>query len=226
MLLATRGGLAPSASELLRSLGVKSAVLIGGENSLSSNVEADLKSAGVESVERVAGNDRVETSVKVKEKYFAGVTTALYASGWSFPDALAASSAGALLGAPVLLAGNAYSVDAQFTTTFLVGGTNALPEPANSTVQPESQEATGSIHPSNCLSRLCQVNGGLRGVAYASGWSFPDALSAVNLAKLGVGLLLASDGKPAGAERVLGNVADGPVYVVGALGSVANRFAS
>lgn len=85
MLLATRGGLAPSASELLRSLGVKSAVLIGGENSLSSNVEADLKSAGVESVERVAGNDRVETSVKVKEKYFAGVTTALYASGWSFP---------------------------------------------------------------------------------------------------------------------------------------------
>lgn len=73
----------------------------------------------------------------------------------------------------MLLAGNAYSVDAQFTTTFLVGGTNALPEPANST---GATRIAGSDRLDTSVKLLEQVvprvNGGLRGVAYASGWSF------------------------------------------------------
>ncbi|WP_316477192.1 cell wall-binding repeat-containing protein [Clostridioides difficile] len=53
-------------SELKR-LGVKNVFLVGGSNALGVNVENELKSEKI-TVERIFGNDRYETSLKLAEK--------------------------------------------------------------------------------------------------------------------------------------------------------------
>lgn len=51
----------------LKRLGVKNVYLIGGINALSQDIEKELKLEGI-SFERISGNDRYDTSVKLAEK--------------------------------------------------------------------------------------------------------------------------------------------------------------
>lgn len=52
---------------------------------------------------RLAGSDRYTTAISVASKYEPGVPAVFVATGRNFPDALSASAAAALLGAPLLL---------------------------------------------------------------------------------------------------------------------------
>ncbi|MBS5964686.1 MAG: cell wall-binding repeat-containing protein [Finegoldia magna] len=107
----------------------KNIYIVGGETALSSNIEESVKSVVNDiNIERLKGNDRYETSVKVMEKTkeFVDAEYLLIASGKNFPDALSATSFMADHKALMVLSdGNSYpKSDLQ---EIAIGGVNQLP---------------------------------------------------------------------------------------------------
>lgn len=82
-------------SDEIAKLKPKNMYIVGGETALSSNIEESVKSVVNDiNIERLKGNNRYETSVKVMEKTkeFVDAEYLLIASGKNFPDALSATS--------------------------------------------------------------------------------------------------------------------------------------
>ena len=77
---------------------IKEAILVGGNAAVGKDVEKLFKN-----VERVAGENRYETSKKVAERFFANSDSILVASGEEFADSLSASYYAASKNAPVLI---------------------------------------------------------------------------------------------------------------------------
>ncbi len=73
--------------------------IIGGENSVSKSLEKDLPKI----IERIAGKDRYETSVKIAEKLFPNSKSAFLASGEVFADSLVVNTVAAMKNTPVIL---------------------------------------------------------------------------------------------------------------------------
>lgn len=87
------------AAEIAR-LEAPSVTLLGGEQAISSDVQAALG----ENVSRVAGADRFETAAQVARTAFpAGANTVFVATGADFADALAGVPVAATSGGPILL---------------------------------------------------------------------------------------------------------------------------
>lgn len=116
-------------SDEIAKLKPKNIYIVGGETVLSSNIEESVKSVVNDiNIERLKGNDRYETSVKVMEKTkeFVDAEYLLIASGKNFPDALSATSFMADHKALMVLSdGNSYpKSDLQ---EIAIGGVNQLP---------------------------------------------------------------------------------------------------
>lgn len=116
-------------SDEIAKLKPKNIYIVGGETALSSNIEESVKSVVNDiNIERLKGNDRYETSVKVMEKTkeFVDAEYLLIASGKNFPDALSATSFMADHKALMILSdGNSYpKSDLQ---EIAIGGVNQLP---------------------------------------------------------------------------------------------------
>lgn len=89
----------------LNRLKASEVLILGGESSISSNVENQLKGLKLK-VERLAGNDRYDTSTKVAELVFeksGNNRQAVIASGENFPDALAIAPLAGKMNTPILL---------------------------------------------------------------------------------------------------------------------------
>ncbi|WP_440711608.1 cell wall-binding repeat-containing protein [Herbiconiux sp. YIM B11900] len=83
------GGLGAADAETLSvfgRLGTTTLVISGGPNSVSTGVEASLRT--VATVTRVGGADRFEASVNINKASFGTATTAYLATGLNYPDAL------------------------------------------------------------------------------------------------------------------------------------------
>ncbi len=105
LLLTRRHGLPAVTAEEVRRLGATRAVVLGGPNVVSPEVEDHLRRL-VGTVERWAGADRAATSAVIAERAFgSGAPVAFLATGADAADALAAGPVAALRGGPVLLAG-------------------------------------------------------------------------------------------------------------------------
>ncbi|MBQ1522587.1 MAG: cell wall-binding repeat-containing protein, partial [Erysipelotrichaceae bacterium] len=76
-------------------------IILGGEKAVSSDIEKRLKAYG--SVERIAGADRFETSVRIAEKLFTAPKCAVLAFSNDFPDGLCGGPLAQMLKAPVIL---------------------------------------------------------------------------------------------------------------------------
>ena len=89
--------------DVLRSLGITAAKIVGGPAAVSSGIESSLKSNGVVAT-RLAGSDRYETSLVVNQDTFGPTTTSVFiATGEAFPDALAGAAAAGKLGHPLFV---------------------------------------------------------------------------------------------------------------------------
>ncbi len=110
ILLTPSDHLHPAALAAMRQMGVTTVALVGGTSALSPQVETELRDAGMQTV-RYAGADRFDTAYQVFASCsfecvygpLEGKRTALVASGYSFPDALAAAPIAYRLPLPVLL---------------------------------------------------------------------------------------------------------------------------
>lgn len=124
VLATQRDALDSRVAEAIKRQSVTKVVLVGGQAALSPAVENSLKAAGV-SVERIAGQDRYETALKIADAVIAakggatgagqtangtvlgaageGSVPVFLATGTNFADAMAAGSAAAARGGVVLL---------------------------------------------------------------------------------------------------------------------------
>lgn len=86
---------------LLDDLGTTDITILGGPTTVSTGIQSQLTTLGF-TVERLAGVDRFETSLLINQDAFAGPSQyALLSTGLNFPDALAGSSLGAKVDAPL-----------------------------------------------------------------------------------------------------------------------------
>lgn len=91
-----------SVKKYLMVAGYPNILIVGGEASVSEDIENELKNLDFE-VERTKGKNRYETSSKIAEKYIQDSKKVVLASGEDFPDALAGGVFAAKGKAPIML---------------------------------------------------------------------------------------------------------------------------
>lgn len=136
MLVAGAGSTAGAATTaLMQRLGVSSVRIAGGVGAVSARVESSLRAAsGVTSVVRLAGADRYTTSSAINRSAFTSASSAYFAVGTNFADALAGAALAGRDGGPLYVV-PASCVPADViadlktrgtTRRVLLGGTGAL----------------------------------------------------------------------------------------------------
>ena len=85
--------------QALKDSKIKKCYIIGGENSVSKSLEKELPQV----IERIAGNDRYETSLKIADKFYKDAQGAYLASGEVFADSLAINPIAAKFDVPLIL---------------------------------------------------------------------------------------------------------------------------
>ncbi|WP_101772245.1 cell wall-binding repeat-containing protein [Peptostreptococcus faecalis] len=171
--------------ERLRDIGIKKISIVGGKNSVDRIVEKKLKENF--NVERISGKDRYETSLKLIEDNInqdIGI-----ASGSKFPDAL---TAGAFLGIKnmsLLLVDGANEKNGSnfFNVKYTFGGESTIKESKGKRISGVDRYETAEKISKNLETYDT--------VILASGKKFPDALSAVPLAKKLNAPILLTDGE-------------------------------
>ncbi|QCR18551.1 cell wall-binding repeat-containing protein [Agrococcus sp. SGAir0287] len=171
-------------------------VIVGGTGAISASVETEMEDLA-ETVDRISGADRYETSRLIAEYAFGeGAGSAFIATGRSFPDALTAGAAGGAIGAPVLLVdGLSADLDAAtgatldglgVTSTLVAGGTAAVSNGIYADLINDARSPQRLSGSDRFLTGV-YVNQAIfgppvSGMYIASGLNFPDALSASALA--------------------------------------------
>ncbi|OXZ34561.1 cell wall-binding repeat-containing protein [Finegoldia magna] len=85
--------------QALKNTKIKKCYIVGGENSVSKSLEKELPQV----IERIAGNDRYETSLKIADKFYKDAQGAYLASGEVFADSLAINPIAARFDVPLIL---------------------------------------------------------------------------------------------------------------------------
>ena len=175
--------------------------LLGGDAAISAVVADQVRALGF-SIERHAGPTRYDTAAAVSNQ-LPTYTSAVVASGTSFPDALAAASPAALHGQPILLTDRddlptaTRRAIAGLESVTVLGGQAAVTDEVVAAVD----EVTGSVRQIAGADRfgtavkILQTYGlDTNIMGLASGRDFPDALvGALDSARHGAGLLLTNE---------------------------------
>jgi putative cell wall-binding protein len=196
LLLTPSDRLLPVIEDEIERLSPKKIVVVGGPNSVSPAVFAQLKTLAGESAVRIDGADRFEVSRAVIDYAFgeSGAPFAYVATGSNFPDALSASAAGGSFGAPVLLVnGAAAEADAATKATLMglgVASVKIAGGPAS--VSPGIESSLASVAPVTRLAGADRFEASISinkdaftratDVFVATGLTFPDALAGAALA--------------------------------------------
>lgn len=141
--------------------------------------------------ERVAGKNRIDTSVKLSKKYYKKAETVILVNGYNYPDALVSSSLSSAMDAPILLVGKS-NIDAEVVKEIerlgakkvvIIGGEASISEKAikdsniNTNIERlngrDRFETSSLIH--DKLDKLGKIN---KTAILVSGENYPDALSA------------------------------------------------
>ncbi len=210
LLLTPTDEVAPAVADEIERLGATTAILLGGEAALSSEVASDLEAMDV-TVERVGGANRFATAALIAERlgYSSEVLVTEGANpdprrGW--PDALSAAAMGSGLGEPILLATRdslpQETADAISSTqdVTVIGGPAAVSDEVLTALEPLADDVRRIAGPDRyATSAAVATEALLRGldptvVWVATGLDFPDGLAAGAAAGSDRGILLLVDG--------------------------------
>ncbi len=172
-------------------LGIYPADRIGNDGELYSFKVSD------EVVKRIYGESRIETSIKLSQAAFPeGSDTIVLATGYDFPDALAAAPLAYAYNAPLLLTKPSYLTDSLIeeiwrlgaSKAIIIGGTLAI----SSNVESELQNLGLGIErisgknrfetAQKIADKLRVKNGSPQKVIIATGYNYPDALASSSYA--------------------------------------------
>ena len=153
LLLSAAAALPGSVGDEVARLGVTRAILVGGTSALSDKVASDLRSRGVQTVDRLAGANRYDTGLLVAREMGPPRSVAVIASGEgaSLADALGAGGPAAATGRPILLVTRdtiplptrQALTELGTTSTVVVGGTAAISD-ANAAQLPNPRRVSGA----------------------------------------------------------------------------------
>lgn len=169
--------------EIIR-LGAKKVIILGGNASISQNIESQLDELGLE-IERIGGKTRYETAAKIAENLPSN--QAILANGKNFPDALAVSPYAAKNGIPILLTAteslnsSTKAALADKESTIIVGGVGAVSEKAANAV-PNPTRYSGPTRYDTAKAIALNLPLGNQKAMIVSGQKFPDALAGSVLA--------------------------------------------
>lgn len=237
-----------TAAEIDR-LKVKNAVILGGTNAVSEDVEKALKDKGV-SVERVFGKTRYSTATQIANKLNEEPEDVFLAYGLDFADALSASAAAAVKGAPIVYINKngalnadtkAYleSIKGKVKNAYVIGGSAVVSDDVmNQAAQALGIEKAERISGANRYATGAAVNEKFGDVltgeviCAATGTDFPDALAGGVYAAMNKAALVLVNGKAAvptlTAEQkdYLYSKNAGTIAVFGGTGAVSDDYAA
>jgi putative cell wall-binding protein len=192
LLLTTKSSIPASVTTEIQRLKPSKIVVVGGPDTVSNSVLAQLDGLATGDAIRVSGDTRYATSRAIVDYAFGsdGASLAYVATGANFPDALSASAAGGKLGAPVILVnGVASSVDAATTSLLtdlgvddvkIAGGTTSvvpgIETALRSTVATVSRVAGETRFDTSVSINRDAFTTSTRAFL-ATGYNFPDALA-------------------------------------------------
>ena len=131
-------GVNGTSADYITKSGVNKAVMVGGTGVVKPDVEAKLQQLGL-TTDRVAGENRFETSAEIYKKYKSVFTgdSALMATGMAFPDALGGGALGGKIKSPLLLVNGTGATSSSVKSAFadrspknvyVLGGTSVVTE--------------------------------------------------------------------------------------------------
>lgn len=114
---------------------IKEVNIVSGTGVIPTSVETELKTLGIETVNRYAGKDRFETSLEIAKKFYPNAKRAAVANGFVFADALSGSLYAYKAEMPILLIGkdyiptdtSTYLKSKDLSNIFLYGGEATVP---------------------------------------------------------------------------------------------------
>ncbi len=193
-------------------LKVKNAVILGGTGAVSESAEKALKGKGI-TTKRVFGQSRFSTAAEIAKELNAEPQELFLVYGLDFADALSASTAAAVKGAPIIYLTKdgemnadtkAYlgSVKGKVKNAYVIGGEGVISDSMmNSTVSAlgieKAERLSGKNRYLTCLEVNKKFADVLTGsmVCAATGADFPDALAGGVYAALNKAPLLLVNGK-------------------------------
>lgn len=101
VLMSHKTNLPNEIKDILKEIQPSKIFIIGGEGSINSSIENELKLN--DSIERIKGNNRYETSLNVCKYFDLNSSYAIVANGENFPDALSGSALATKLNVPIIL---------------------------------------------------------------------------------------------------------------------------
>ncbi len=178
----------------LSSLGTKNAFIIGGTGVIPQTIEDLIKSKGI-STNRIFGNDRYATSLKIAEQVeekLGTITEAVLANGSdeSFADALSISSIAAYRGMPILLTKKdnlpdgvtSFLSSKEIKNTFIIGGNGVISDSVKNLI-PNSKVLSGNDRYSTNVAVMKAFSDlSFNKVYIATGKGYADALAGSVLA--------------------------------------------
>ncbi|MFC0904962.1 cell wall-binding repeat-containing protein [Clostridium sp. MT-14] len=137
ILLTAGNSLNQNALNQLKDLNVNHVIVVGGTGVVPESVLNEIKAQvpDVQDVQRLGGQDRYETSVRIAEALKTKPVKAVVASGEGFADALSAGPSAAINGMPILLTkqnslpdaeANYLKANSSITETYVIGGTGSV----------------------------------------------------------------------------------------------------
>lgn len=158
-------------------------IILGGVNSISESVEKALSNY---EVERIAGDNRYETALKISDKLPSN--KAILASGEDFADALSIAAHAYKNNIPILLTPKSSLPNGVYdklekTETIVVGGNMRIPDEIIKEL-PSAKRISGENRYETSFAVYKEFSSNSVNVVLASGESFPDALAGAPFASI------------------------------------------
>lgn len=141
----------------IRRLKADKVIIIGGYGAISRSIDNTLDSEGIDEVERIYGDNRFETSVKIAQRL--GSKEVALATGGEYADALSVSAIAAVKGFAILLT-NPNSLpkvvedhlkNYKIAKVYIIGGEKAISKSIESQVGSSVRLAGENRYATNCL---------------------------------------------------------------------------
>lgn len=224
IVLTTGDSLNDDAKAQITRLSPKTAIIIGGESAISSNVKSAIENLGI-TVHRASGDNRFETSARAyqigKELNKTWSKQAIIASGDNFADALSISSYAYAKKAPIFLIPSAGGLNesvyealrnGSFSDALVIGGENAVSQLAMSQLTLSLKLKTKRLYGDGRYDTSVRVaqygleNGmTMSGATFATGENFADALAGGPLAGKNNAVMLLVNSPDSPALKFAGN---------------------
>ncbi|MST62739.1 hypothetical protein FYJ71_07135 [Peptostreptococcus anaerobius] len=231
ILLANHDKVSKSVLDEVKRLGAKKVIVVGGESSISENVANTLKSSV--NIERLAGNNRYETSRKIAEKLMNnGMDKALIlVDGRNYPDALSSSALVHKNNAPILLVSD--TADARENIEFakksnrlpkiIVGGTNSVGKDIESQVSNTTRiSGTDRYETSRKIADMALSKGA--NVYLSTGRNYADAVASGGVIALEKSSLVLVDENNSNISNIKNKFEPKSVTVIGGVNSISNKL--